>query len=55
MEESSIENALQEVKKLYTNMNVEVEQHTANNRLNLLLEDFFHVKFMLKEIEQFKV
>mmetsp|Transcript_36956 Transcript_36956/g.35669 ORF Transcript_36956/g.35669 Transcript_36956/m.35669 type:complete len:140 (+) Transcript_36956:362-781(+) len=53
--QGSVENAVEKLKKIYQNLNVEVDQRCANNRLNFMLPDHFHAKLMLKEIEAFHI
>jgi hypothetical protein len=41
-EEFLIDNAIEKKLKLYTNLNVEIDDRTTNNRFQLLLQDEFH-------------
>ena len=54
-DEMTLNLAIEKSLKQYKNMNVEVDQHTANNRMVFLLEDVFHASKIVHELENFSV
>ena len=46
-----IDNAIEKKLKRYTNLNVEIDQRTTNNRLLLLLQDEHHGDVIAKCLE----
>jgi len=47
--------AIEKSLKTYRNVNVEVDQRTANNRLIFLLQNVYHASVTCKELEAFDV
>lgn len=45
--------AIEKSLKNYKNLNVEVDQRTANNRLIFLFQDVYHASVIMKELEAF--